>query len=57
MKYIDDYIQNGLPIGMGRLFKKDGSVHTGEFENGKANGKGVFIFPDGSYYEGNMKNN
>lgn len=57
MKYIQDYIQNGLPSGLGRLFKNDGSVHTGEFENGIANGKGVFIFPDGSYYEGNMKNN
>lgn len=29
----------------------------GEFLRGKAEGKGVFIFPDGSYYDGEFHNN
>jgi hypothetical protein len=32
------------------MYKNDRSLYIGHFELGKAKGKGVFIFPDGSYY-------
>lgn len=40
------------PNGLGRMYKPNGSIYIGYFENGRAQGRGVFIFEDGSYYEG-----
>ena len=45
------------PGGFGKLYKKDGSVYIGEFSNGKANGKGVLIYPNGSYAHGTFDSN
>ena len=45
------------PGGFGKLYKKDGSVYIGEFSNGKANGDGVLIYPNGSYARGTYNNN
>ena len=39
------------------MYKADGSLFIGKFENGKANGDGRYILKDGSYYSGLMKNN
>lgn len=50
-------MQNGLPSGWGRLFKNGGGLYVGQFREGKAEGMGLFIFADGSYYEGPMLNN
>lgn len=33
---------------------KDGSTYHGQFHRGKRQGKGKFIWPDGSYYEGDF---
>lgn len=45
------------PHGYGKLYKKDGSLYVGSFLNGKANGKGVLIFADGSFVNGTFENN
>ena len=45
------------PGGFGKLYKKDSSLYVGEFSNGKANGDGVLIYPDGSYARGTYNNN
>jgi hypothetical protein len=50
-------MKNNLPTGLGKLYKKDGAVYIGHFALGKAEGEGLFIFTDGSYFEGEMKNN
>lgn len=39
------------------MYKNDGSLYVGEFLKGKAEGKGAYIFADGSHYEGNFKDN
>lgn len=39
------------------MLKEDGSVYIGHFDHGKAQGAGVFIFPNGSYYKGDFKDN
>ncbi len=39
------------------MYKSDGSLYIGEFQKGKAEGKGAYIFTDGSYYQGNFKDN
>lgn len=36
------------------MYFKNGSVFVGFFENGRANGPGHFIFPNGSYYHGKI---
>jgi hypothetical protein len=45
------------PHGFGRMFKPDGSLYLGYFDHGKAQGKGVYIFKDGSYYQGDFNSN
>lgn len=45
------------PNGLGRMYKPNGSIYIGHFDNGRAQGKGVFIFDDGSYYEGDFNRN
>lgn len=39
------------------MYKEDGSLYIGHFDGGKAHGAGVFIFPNGSYYKGEFKDN
>jgi hypothetical protein len=46
-----------MPTGCGKLYKKNGSIYVGYFKEGKAEGNGLCVFVDGSYYEGEMVNN
>ena len=46
-----------IPNGFGKFYKKDEALYVGYFQNGKAEGTGVYVFPDGSYFEGFFKNN
>ena len=39
------------------MFKKNGTVFVGLFDDGIANGIGHFVLHDGSYYHGNFSNN
>lgn len=39
------------------MYKKDGTLFIGQFLNGKAQGKGALIFPNGNYFKGAFKNN
>ena len=39
------------------IFYETGDKYIGEMENGLANGFGKMFWADGSYYEGNWKNN
>lgn len=39
------------------MYKPNGSIYLGYFENGRAQGRGVYIFEDGSYYEGEFNRN
>ena len=39
------------------MYKGDGALFIGQFEAGKANGPGRYIFKNGSYYDGQMKSN
>ena len=45
------------PSGFGKLYKKDGTLYIGQFSNAKANGKGVLLYPDGSYANGVFDDN
>ena len=47
----------GRPHGVGRMFKENGELYLGHFNNGKSQGQGVYLFKDGSYYKGNFDNN
>jgi hypothetical protein len=38
------------PGGYGKLYKNDGSLYVGQFSNGSAEGKGVYIIPNGTYF-------
>lgn len=38
--------------GTGVQVFQNGFVYEGNFENDKASGKGKFIFPDGSFFQG-----
>lgn len=47
-----------MPNGFGRLLSVDGSFYEGDFFNGVAHtAKGLYIYPDGSYYFGEISNN
>ena len=43
--------------GFGRFFGPTGNSYTGEFIDGKRNGKGKYIWSNGDWYEGKWKNN
>ena len=43
--------------GSCQLSWEDGSVFSGEFDNGAINGFGLYQFPDGASYEGFWNNN
>lgn len=45
------------PGGFGKLYKNDGSLYIGKFSNGKADGKGILIFQNGSYAQGVFSDN
>ena len=42
--------------GTGKLYYKDGRKYEGIFENGKLNGKGIYITDNGDIYEGIFNN-
>jgi len=44
--------QTKTPQGYGKIYKTDGSIYLGSWSRGKAEGKGLFIQNDGSFYEG-----
>jgi len=46
-----------IPHGLGKMHKADGSLFLGYFSHGKANGNGVYIFSNGSFYSGEFNNN
>lgn len=39
------------------MYKKDGSLVISYWKQGKSDGPSIFVFPDGSYYEGILVNN
>lgn len=39
------------------MYKSDGSLYIGYFRKGKAEGRGVLIFANGSFYQGDFSNN
>ena len=39
------------------MYKGTGDLFVGNFEKGKADGPGRYIFKNGSYYEGEFKEN
>ena len=39
------------------MYKKNGSVFVGYFDEGVANGDGHYVMSDGRYYHGRMANN
>ena len=39
------------------MHKEDGNLYIGHFKHGHAQGRGVFIFNNGSYYSGEFNNN
>lgn len=39
------------------MYYPNGSVFVGSFQDGLANGEGHYVFFDGSYYMGKMKDN
>lgn len=45
------------PHGIGQMYKKTGEVYIGHFHEGKAQGQGVYIMKDASYYKGDFVNN
>ena len=44
-------------ISKAETLKLGAATYEGEVKNGKANGIGIFTFPDGSTYEGKVKKN
>lgn len=40
----------GVPHGIGKMYKYDGSIFIGRFVQGKAEGKGLYILNDGAYF-------
>ena len=46
-----------MPNVFGKFYKQDNSFFIGYFKNGKAHGKGAYIFNDGSYFNGEFVDN
>ena len=55
--YVGDVGAKGRPHGGGKLVLRDGSVHLGLFENGAANGEGVYFDKAGSVHTGSWAAN
>ena len=49
--YVGDLSDN-KPHGLGKMYKSTGDLFLGNFNKGKAEGKGAYIMKDGSYYKG-----
>lgn len=43
------------PIGFGKLIRADGGVIFATFLTGEAEGEGLRIYKDGSFFEGNFR--
>lgn len=39
------------------MYKSDGSLFVGKFDHGRAQGDGLYVLPDGSYFEGYVDDN
>ena len=39
------------------MYKSNGSIYLGHFTDGRAQGRGAFVFPNGSFYKGDFSNN
>lgn len=37
---------------IGKYFFKNGNIYEGEFLDGRFNGKGIYLWTDGEYYNG-----
>jgi hypothetical protein len=46
----------GIPHGKGETYHKDGSYHCGVYEEGKENGRGELIYPNGDRFYGFFRN-
>lgn len=56
--FYDGEWQNGQQHGSGMLYTSNGLVFKGKFQRGVAQcQKGIMVFPDGAYYEGQISNN
>jgi len=56
--YYEGEWKDGLPHGQGRLLFDDGSLFEGTISNGTIEcERGLYIFPNGDYYKGSMRNN
>jgi hypothetical protein len=48
--------KGGVPHGAGRAFYANGGYFQGYFKNGVADcSDGIFIYPDGTFYRGNIR--
>lgn len=43
-------VQGNIPHGFGSMYKADGSLFIGRFQYGRAEGTGLYVLPDGSYF-------
>jgi hypothetical protein len=50
-------LQGTVPHGIGRMYKSDGSLFVGRFVQGRAEGPGLYVLPDGAYFEGELVDN
>lgn len=50
-------LEGALPHGLGKMYKSDGSFFIGKFEEGRAQGAGLYVLPDGAYFEGELLDN
>ena len=51
-EYEGEWSIKGQMQGRGTLWGSDGSVYTGYFENGKPHGRGLLIYPNSDFYNG-----
>lgn len=49
--YFEGYFKEGQMM-VGKYFFKNGNIYEGEFFEGKFNGKGLYLWTDGEYYNG-----